>query len=83
MMRRESFQQMVLRKLSQSTTEDGDFIYPGSEDVAERTGSNLNHLVAYAMHDMKENPIDYDVFREFLIKTMKIPDQLLYNAKQV
>ena len=82
LIKRESFQEMLLRKHSHSTTEDGNFIYPGSEDVAERTGSNLNHLVAYAIHDMKEKPIDYDVFREFLIKTMKIPDQLLYKAKK-
>ena len=79
MMKRETFQEMLLRKLNHLTTEDGEFIYPGPEDVSIRTGSNLNHLVAYAVQKMEEKPIDYDVFRNFLIKSMKIPDHLLYK----
>ena len=78
----ESFQEMLIRKLSHSTTEDGNFIYDGSEDVDDRTGSSLHHLVAYAVHDMKEKPIDYDIFREFLIKTKNIPAPLLYKASK-
>ena len=78
----ESFQEMLLRKLSHSTTEDGNFIYDGSEDVDDRTGSSLHHLVAYAVHDMNEKPIDYDFFHEFLITTMKIPASLLYKASK-
>lgn len=82
MIKSETFQQMLLRKLTDSTNEDGNFIYPGAEDVAERTGSNLNHLIAYALQDMEHKPIDYDVFREFLINTMKIPIELLYKASK-
>ena len=78
----ETFREMLIRKLSHSTTEDGNFIYPGSEDADDRTGSNLHHLVAYAVHDMQEKPLDYDIFREFLITKLKIPASLLYKASK-
>ena len=83
MIKRESFKQMLLRKLSNTTTEDGNFIYPGDTDVDERTGTNLHHLLSYGVKEMKEKPIDYDFFRDFLIKNMKIPDQLLYKAVKI
>lgn len=82
MIKRESLKQMLIRKLSHSTTEDGNFIYPGSEDVDDRTGSSLHHLVAYGVHDMHAKPYDYDIFREFLITKLKIPASLLYKASK-
>ena len=82
MLKRESFQEMLLRKLNKLTTEDGSFIYPGPEDASERTGSDLNSLVAYTVHEANEKPLDYDIFRNFLINNMKIPDHLLYIAKK-
>ena len=82
MIKLESLQQMLLHKLSNSTDEDGSFIYPGNTDVDDRTGSSLHHLVAYAVHDMQEKPLDYDIFREFLITKLKIPASLLYKASK-
>lgn len=79
----ESLKDMLLRKLSSQTNEDGNFIYPvvDGQDVSEkeRTGSNLRQLIEYTTSGGKEKNIDSDLFRDYLIDTMKIPMNVLYH----
>jgi hypothetical protein len=69
---KETFCDRLLRRLSHMTDEDGNFVYPGDSDIYDRTGSGLPDLVNYAFEKTNEKPIDYDLFRDFLINEMKI-----------
>ena len=77
-LQQETLEQMLLRKLQSQTNDDGQFVYPGQESVEERTGSSLIELVAYAMRKIDEKPLDYGLFRDFLVTQLKIPPKLLF-----
>ena len=78
----ETLREVLLRRLTPITNEDGDIIYPGDVDIKQRTGSNLNQLLKYVFDDSGDKPIDTDLFREYLLNVMKVPLYLL-NYKPV
>lgn len=77
MLKMETLPDMLERKLE--TNDDGNIIFPGDDDVAQRTGSNLNHLIDYSMGKSKEKPIDYNAFCILLTETLKIPADKLHK----
>ena len=80
----ETVSEILRRKLQKQTNDDGDFIYPGTESITERTGSNLNELINYAFgHSKIGKPVDAPLFYDFIINVMKIPSNLLYYAPPV
>lgn len=68
----ESFAERMKRRLQPFTNDDGNFVYPGNEDQDERTGSNLGQLLDYAFRVTNERPIDYKVFREFVLEHYRL-----------
>ena len=76
----ESVKEMVLRKLKEHTNDDGNFIYPGKEDIKLRTGSTLHELMASAFGKPNATkPVDFDLFKNILTSVLKIPSHLLYS----
>lgn len=70
---------MLLRKLQGQTNDDGNFVYPGEENIEDRVGSSLHELIDYAFGNSKNGkPVDIDVFRSHIISALKIPPNLLY-----
>jgi hypothetical protein len=68
------FYDRILQRLQSMTDDDGHFVYSGdNSDVYDRTGSGLTDLLDYAFERKKEKPIDYDLFREFLVNDLKVP----------
>jgi hypothetical protein len=74
MMEKETFYDRLLRRLKRMTDDDGNFVFPGdSEDIFDRTGSGLTDLLDYAFEKTSDKPIDYILFRKFLISDLNIP----------
>ena len=82
-LQQETLEQLLLRKLRPKTNKDGDFIYDGPSDEKDRTGTNLELLVQYAMGKQRTKPIDYSEWVQYVSQTLKIPEQQLYCAKTV
>lgn len=79
----ESLEEMLLRKLKMQTDDDGAFLYPAEtegDDEEERKGSALIQLVKYAVGKSNEKPIDYNLFLQFLVNVLKIPQSSLHVA---
>ena len=80
-LQQETLEQLLIRKLQTKTNKDGDFIYDGTSDEKDRTGSNLVLLVQYAMGKQREKPLDYQVWKNHVMKSLKVPEQQLYSVK--
>lgn len=78
----ETLHEMLLRKLTDLTNDDGDIVYPGPGDPLTRTGSNLRELLSYLMAGEGNKCVDVPIIRDILIRDYKIPMSLLYVAKQ-
>ena len=74
-----SLQELIYQKLSPMTNEDGEFIYDGEEPETERLGSNLKKLLDFAFNGGVEKPLDEHIFRDYLLKKLKVPQNELWN----
>lgn len=68
--------------LASHSTSDGYMVYDGDGEVQERTGSHISELIEFAVRGGDEKPIDYDMFRVFLIDKFNISERMLFKTKK-